>query len=113
MDADELDSHLKSQHKWVGTCHFSNGVLHVKWMTGREHRDLQWTIIASIAGPVALDFLHAIQAMVNFIYKAQAPSFTDSSITSLVNLLTEFHCYKQAVIDAGVCRGVSGPINHF
>lgn len=82
-------------------------------MTGREHRDLQWTIIASIAGPVALDFLHAIQAMVNFIYKAQAPSFTDSSITSLVNLLTEFHCYKQAVIDAGVCRGVSGPINHF
>ena len=113
LGADELDSRFKSQYKRVGTRHFSNGVSHVKQMTGREHRDLQRTIVASIAGPVALDFLHAVRAMVDFIYKAQAPSFTDSSIISLVNSLMEFHCYKQAVIDTGVRRGASGPINHF
>ena len=60
LGPDELDSRYQSQHKRVGTHHFSHGVSHVKQMTGREHRDLQWTIVASIAGPVPQDFLHAV-----------------------------------------------------
>ena len=51
--------------------------------------------------------------MVDFIYKAQAPSFTDSSITSLVKSLAEFHHYKQVVSDSGFRHGTSGPIGHF
>jgi hypothetical protein len=74
---------------------------------------LQWTIIASTTGPVASDFVHTLQAAINFIYKAQAPTFTDSSIGSLVDLLAEFHTYKQAVINAGLRYGTSGPIDHF
>ena len=70
-------------------------------------------VIATITGPVPQDFVHTVQAMVDFIYKAQAPLFTDSSITSLVELLAEFHHYKQAVIDGSFRHGVLGPINHF
>ncbi|KIK94618.1 hypothetical protein PAXRUDRAFT_142494, partial [Paxillus rubicundulus Ve08.2h10] len=113
LGADELDSCYQSQHKQVGTQHFSNGVLHVKQITGREHQDLQWSIIASIARPVQPDFVHAVQATIDFIYKAQAPMFTNSSITSLVNSLAEFHMHKQAIVNAGLCHGTSGPIDHF
>ncbi|KAF8126369.1 hypothetical protein EV363DRAFT_1453089 [Boletus edulis] len=113
LGADELDARYKSQHKRVGTRHFSHGVSHVKQMTGREHRDMQRTIVATIAGPVPSDFVCAVRAAVDFIYKAQAPSFTDSSIASMVESLAEFHSFKQSVIDAELRRGQSGPIDHF
>ncbi|KIJ19284.1 hypothetical protein PAXINDRAFT_36856, partial [Paxillus involutus ATCC 200175] len=113
LGQDELDSRYKSQHRRVGTCHFTNGVSHIKQMTGREHRDLQRTIVASITGPVSSDFVHTIRALIDFIYKAQAPTFTDASITSMVESLEEFHLYKDSIISVGLCRGASGPINHF
>ena len=113
LGTDELDAHYQSQHKRVGVRHFSNGVSHIKQMTGREHRDLQWTIVASIVGPVAPNFVRAVRAAIDFIYKAQAPTFTESSINSMVQSLAEFHQFKQAVIDAGLRRGASGPLDHF
>ncbi|KAF9221668.1 hypothetical protein BS17DRAFT_881771 [Gyrodon lividus] len=104
LGQDELDSRYKSQHRRVGTRHFTNGVSHIKQMTGREHRDLQWTIVASIAGPVSSDFVHAIRALIDFIYKAQAPTFTDASITSMVESLA---VHKDSIISAGLHRGAS------
>ena len=82
-------------------------------MTSREHRDLQWTIVATITGPVPPNVVCAVRAAIDFIYKAQAPTFTDSSISSMVDSLAEFHAYKQSVIDTGLRRGTSGPIDHF
>ena len=113
LGADELDTRYQSHHKRVGTRHFLNRVSHVKQMTGREHRDLQRTIVATITGPVPLNVVRAVRAAIDFIYKAQAPTFTDSSISSMVNSLVEFHAYKQSVIDTGLRRGTSGPIDHF
>jgi len=49
LGADELDAHYRVQHKRVSTRHF-DGVLRAKQMTGREHRDIQRTIVATIAG---------------------------------------------------------------
>jgi len=72
---DELDARYRMQHRRVGTRHF-NGVSHVKQMTGRDHRDLQRTVVATIASCTEPDFVRAIRAIVNFIYQAQAPTFT-------------------------------------
>ena len=60
LGADELDIHYQSHHKRVGTRHFSNRVSHVKQMTGREHRDLQWTIVATITGLVPPNVVRAV-----------------------------------------------------
>ncbi|KAI6143199.1 hypothetical protein BKA82DRAFT_4429981 [Pisolithus tinctorius] len=101
---DELDSHYWSQHKHVGACHFFMGVLHIKQMTCQEHRDVQRTIIASIAGPADQDAVHAIHAIINFIYRVQAPIFTDTSLADMVNLLQEFHTYKGSIIALNTCQ---------
>ena len=71
-------------------------------MTGQEHRDLQRMVVATITGPVPLNVVHAVQAAIDFVYKAQAPTFTDSSISSMIDSLAEFHAYKQSVTDAGL-----------
>ncbi|KAG2043193.1 hypothetical protein BDR03DRAFT_852521, partial [Suillus americanus] len=113
LGADELNSRFHRQHKWIRTHHFSQGVSHVQQMTGREHQDIQHTIVATIVGIVEADFIHAVRALVDFIYQAQSPTFTPSSITAMMSSLAEFHCFKGAIVNTEASRGTSGPINHF
>ncbi|KAG2046197.1 hypothetical protein BDR06DRAFT_985667 [Suillus hirtellus] len=105
--------HPFNHHKRVGTCHFSSGVCQMKQMTSWEHQDLQRTLVPSIAGVAPPQFIHAICALINFIYKAQNPVYTDTSVDSMVASLKEFHDHKQAILDAGARRGTKGTINNF
>ncbi|KAG2335850.1 hypothetical protein BDR05DRAFT_1006394 [Suillus weaverae] len=84
VGADELDTCFHSQHKRTGTHHFRQGILHVQQMTGREHWDIQRTIVPTIAGVVDPDFVRA--------------SSTNSNMPFL---------------HAEARRGSSGPIEHF
>jgi hypothetical protein len=111
--ADELDAHFHSQHKRVRTRHFSQSVTHVVQMTGQEHWEIQCTIVPTIAGIVDANFIRAVRALIDFIYQAQSPTFTPSSITAMDALLQEFHCFKGSITLAEACRGASGPIDHF
>jgi hypothetical protein len=113
VGADELDTRFRSQHKRTGTRHFGQGISHVQQMTGREHRDIQRTIVPTIAGVANPDFVRAVRALVDFIYKAQSPTFTPSSIADMASSLQEFHEFKHAILHAEARRGSSGPIEHF
>ncbi|KAL4080505.1 hypothetical protein J3A83DRAFT_4355613 [Scleroderma citrinum] len=72
--SNELNMQFKCHHKCIRVRHFRSSVSHVKQMTGREHHDIQHTIISMIAGCVPLWFLCAIHTLINFIYQAQSPS---------------------------------------
>ncbi|KAG1889042.1 uncharacterized protein F5891DRAFT_1131885 [Suillus fuscotomentosus] len=96
----ELDARFMVQHKRVGTRHFTKGVTHVNQMTGREHRDIQRTIVASIAGVAPPRFIRAIRALVEFIYLSQNPSMAQA--------LSDFHVFKDAIVDAEARRGKKG-----
>ena len=113
VGAVELDSRFKSLHPRVGFRHFGNGVTHAKQMTGREHRDIQRSIIAVIAGAVPPRFLRAIRALIDFIYQVQSPLLTGSAIVSFVDSLQEFHEEKASITDAGARMGSKGAISHF
>jgi hypothetical protein len=109
----ELDNRFKSLHPRVGFRHFGNGVAHVKQMTGREHRDIQRSIVAVIAGAVPPRFLRAIRALIDFIYQVQSPLLTESAISGFVESLQEFHDERAAITAAGARVGSKGPISHF
>ncbi|KAH8983937.1 hypothetical protein EDB92DRAFT_1936602 [Lactarius akahatsu] len=113
VGAFELDSHFRSLHPHVGFRHFGNGVVRVQQMTGREHCDIQRSIIAVIAGAIPPHFLHAIHALIDFIYQVQSPFLTESAISSFVDSLKEFHNEKAAITAAGARIGTKGPITHF
>jgi hypothetical protein len=82
-------------------------------MTGCKHCDIQQTPVPTIVGVTSDGFAHAIRALIDFIYKAQAPTFTRSSIDSMVSSLNEFHAYKHFILEVEACMGTSGPISHF
>ncbi|KAG1838975.1 hypothetical protein F4604DRAFT_1885387 [Suillus subluteus] len=79
----------------------------------KKHQDLQRTLVPSIAGVAPPQFVHVIRALIDFVYKAQSPVYTDTSIDSMVASLKEFHDHKQAILDAGARRGMKGTIEHF
>ncbi|KAG1889919.1 hypothetical protein F4604DRAFT_1876637 [Suillus subluteus] len=113
MIACVLKKCFANNHKRVGTHHFSDGVSHVNQMTGREHRDIQRTLVPTIVGVTSPGFIHAIHALIDFIYKAQAPTFTRSSLDSMLSSLSEFHAHKHFILEVEARTGMSGPINHF
>ncbi|KAG1829890.1 hypothetical protein DFJ58DRAFT_719664 [Suillus subalutaceus] len=107
VGSDELDAHYKSHHKRVGVRHFSSGISHVAQMTGREHRDIQRTIVAMILGAAPPEFVQAIRALIDFMYQAQNPVHTESSIEAMQASLNEFHDCKVAILEAEARRGQS------
>ncbi|KAG1870011.1 hypothetical protein F4604DRAFT_1881348 [Suillus subluteus] len=109
----ELDVRFKSHHKRTGVRHFSGGVSHVNQMTGREHRDIQRTIVLTLWGMASPGFIRAVRAMIDFIYLAQNPLHTESSIVSMTQALRDFHCNKQAILDAEARQGKSGAKDDF
>ncbi|KAH7917526.1 hypothetical protein BV22DRAFT_1026171, partial [Leucogyrophana mollusca] len=109
----ELDARYQVQQKRVGTRHFGEGMSRVKQMTGREHRDIQRTIVAVIAGAAPHRFVKAVRAIVDFIYIAQNPVHTPSSIFNLLKALAEFHQEKGAILEAEARRGKRGTMENF
>ncbi|KAG2063302.1 hypothetical protein BDR04DRAFT_1038344 [Suillus decipiens] len=71
VGADELNTCFCSQHKCIGTHHFGQGVSHVQRMTSGEHQDIQYTIVATIAGVTDPNFVCAIHTLIDFIYSLQ------------------------------------------
>jgi len=104
----ELDTRYKSMHKRVGIRHFTSGVSHVQQMTGREYREIQCTIVAIIAGAAPPGFVRAIRTLIEFIYLAQNPVHTESSIRNMVNALQSFHTLKHFITEAEAWRTKTG-----
>ncbi|KAG1798677.1 hypothetical protein EV424DRAFT_1352509 [Suillus variegatus] len=109
----ELDARFITQHKRVGTRHFTKGITHINQMTGREHRDIQRTIVASIAGAAPPRFIRALHALVEFIYLAQNPVHSADTLLSMTQALSAFHTFKDAIIEAQARRGKKGSKEDF
>ncbi|KIM57485.1 hypothetical protein SCLCIDRAFT_28823 [Scleroderma citrinum Foug A] len=110
-----LNTHFSSLHQHVSFRHFSSGVSQPLQMTGRDHRDIQRSIVPILdgAGTVMDGFICAIHGLVEFIYCAQDPVHTDSSIAAMQQALTDFHSMKQSILDLQARKGSSSVINHF
>ena len=86
--AHALDTHFKNLHQQVAVCHFSSGVSHVTQMTGRDHHDIERTIILVLTGIAPNHFITPICTMVEFIYQAQNPVHTNPSVASVMILFS-------------------------
>ncbi|KAG1795563.1 uncharacterized protein BJ212DRAFT_1450746 [Suillus subaureus] len=95
----ELNARFVTQHKWVGTCHFT--------------KDIQHTIVAAIAGAAPPRFICAICALIEFFYLAQNPVHSPETLLSMMQALADFHAFKDAVVKAQARRGKNGAKEDF
>ena len=110
-----LDTCFSNLHQCISFRHFLAGVSQQVQMTGRDHHDIERTVVPILdgAGTVTDEFICAIHAIIEFIYHAQDPVHTNSSIATMDQVLVEFHTWKHSIIALGVRKGTSGTINHF
>lgn len=103
----ELDKRFEVTQHRVGFRHFKNGFTRFKQHTGREQRDIERQIIASINGHPSITpgIMRALRALLDFIYTAQYDSHSDGTIDFLERALERFHENKEHLSRAGVRDG--------
>lgn len=99
-------------------CHFSKGITTLSRITGQEHSDICRILLGLIISmrlprnqsPVRL--LHAVCGILDFLYLAQLPVHTSTTLRHLKAALTTFHENKSIFIDLGVCTNFNLPKLH-
>ena len=74
----EIDFRFLVLHPSTGYRHFTEGIVNLKQVTGREHRNIEWYLVGVIAGAMPHSFLIVIRALMDFRYLAQAPQISDT-----------------------------------
>lgn len=115
VGAKELDHRLRSQPQQVGARSFPKGISHISQMSGKEHRALERTHLAVIAGAEGLpmNVVKVTRLLMDYIYMAQYPSHDDESLKELRNVIKAFQSDKSAWLSANARRsGDGGVIDH-
>jgi hypothetical protein len=99
----EIDFRFSVLHKRVGFRHFRAGISGLTMTSGREHRDMQRSIVVVIGGGANKSFTRCIRALVDFSYISQHSALSDRDITTLRELIAEFHEHKHVILESG-CR---------
>ncbi|KAN0078267.1 hypothetical protein V8E55_010324 [Tylopilus felleus] len=110
VGADEIDFCFSILQLITSHHHFSAGITTLKQVTGKIQRDLQWYMIAIIAGAVPVDTIRAVHTLLEFRYLTQAPVINDNGCRDIAAALAEFHSHKQSIIDASARRGDKGNV---
>lgn len=103
----EMDLRLRSLPLHLGMRRFPKGISHISQMSGKEHRALERTHVGVIAGApkVTPDVVKATRAMMDYIYLAQLPSHSETTLRSFGEALRRFHEYKEEWVKLEARRG--------
>lgn len=94
------------------TCIFKNGFCTLSQLTGREHADICYIILGTIAdlplknngsAEQAASIVRAVRALLDFAYLAQYPVQTMQTLDEMDDALICFHANKQVFINLGIC----------
>ncbi|KAG8709875.1 hypothetical protein FRC08_017932 [Ceratobasidium sp. 394] len=116
LTAPELDARIRSQIQLSGDRAFTKGASHLSQVTGKEHRDLLQTHVATVVdGPNGgnVKVTTATRALVDCIYLARYDSLSTKQLDDYAKSYAEFHKNKSAWIDNGTRVGKNGVIEHF
>jgi hypothetical protein len=98
---DELDLRYSVIQPEIGFRHFTAGVSKLKMTSGREHCDMQRYVVAPLAGGGPPAFVRCVRALVDFFYVSQQDFLDEDDITTLQDLITEFHDGKDIILEKG------------
>ena len=114
LGAAEIDFRFSVLQPVMGFCHFKEGILSLRQVTGRTHRDIQHTIIVVIAGSSPCDVVIAVRALMDFRYWVQAYQIMEVDIELINSALQEFHVHKDSIVMNGLRHGKGKkPINNW
>ncbi|KAI0039026.1 hypothetical protein FA95DRAFT_1504736 [Auriscalpium vulgare] len=97
---------------------FSSGISHMSRVSGQEHKDICRVLLGVIAdlrlpnGASAAPIIRAVRALLDFVYVAQYPTHSTTTLAYLDNALARFHQDKEAFYLAGAVHSFELPKLH-
>jgi hypothetical protein len=97
---------------------FAKGISSLSRITGKEHKNMSRLLLGLIldlplpGGQVSPRLVTAVCALLDFLFLAQFPSHTSSTLARLEESLARFHDNKDIFIDLGICHHFNMPKIH-
>lgn len=115
--AKEIDKRIKLIPHNAQQRIFSNGISVLSRVSGSEHQDICRVILGVIIDipldPEHREHVHeAVRALLDFVYIAQLPEATTSTIAELEDALDRFHEHKDVFIELGARMHFNFPKMH-
>ncbi|CCO33248.1 hypothetical protein RSOLAG1IB_12037 [Rhizoctonia solani AG-1 IB] len=101
VDETKFNDCYKAMPKHSNLRHFDKNISKLSQTTGKEHREMEKVFVGAVAGLVPDNVMPAVCALLDFIYYAQLPSHTNTTISWLKRSLQTFHEHKDAFIRHG------------
>ncbi|KAI0055240.1 hypothetical protein BV25DRAFT_1873185 [Artomyces pyxidatus] len=102
FNKDELDACVRTLPPAFGIRHFKNGVSGLSQVTGSERKDMARILLACLAGKLASPVLLATRSILDFIYLAQYPSHSETTLRYMTTALDNYHKHRGVFIRLGL-----------
>ncbi|KAG9080740.1 hypothetical protein FRC06_006204, partial [Ceratobasidium sp. 370] len=100
----KLDERLAAMPRAEGLRHFDRGLTGVQQWTGRESKQMAAQILPVVAGTLSAELTDMIRSLIDFMFRAQAPTMTDADIVAMERDLARFHELKGLLITKGIYK---------
>ncbi|KAG8731449.1 hypothetical protein FRC11_004123, partial [Ceratobasidium sp. 423] len=100
IGVDKLDDWFAAMPRAEGLAHYPNGISAIssnRW-TGSVSKQLIAQFLPAVIGPLQADMREMVRALVDFMYRAQAPSLSDSDLNAMDSDLRTFHHHKGLLV---------------
>ncbi|GBE83271.1 hypothetical protein SCP_0503190 [Sparassis crispa] len=109
---EEIDRRFKAMTTHPDLCHFKKGISLISQWTGAEYKNMEKVFLGVIMGSVDSAVLHAVRAVLDFIYYAHFEVHTEDSITKLETAWKAFHVNKHVFVDKDIRQDFNIPKAH-
>ncbi|KAG9124259.1 hypothetical protein FRC07_012232, partial [Ceratobasidium sp. 392] len=98
----KLDERLMAMPPAEGLHHFAKGITGVSQWTGRVSKQLVSQILPAVAGLMSVELTDMVRSLIDFTFRAHAPSMTDTDIEAMERDLARFHELKGLLVAKGI-----------
>jgi hypothetical protein len=99
----EVDARFQAMVPHPSLRHFKKGISTISQWSGTEYKNMEKVFVALMSGAIPTNAMHAARGILDFIYLAQYPSHSTTTLQYLQDALSQFHKHKQIFIDMN-CR---------
>ncbi|KII89509.1 hypothetical protein PLICRDRAFT_29724 [Plicaturopsis crispa FD-325 SS-3] len=112
MTSAELDRRIRCLPPSFGTRHFKNGISGLSQVSGGERKDMAKILLGCLVGLISRRCMLAIRSLLDFIYLAQYPTHSDTTLGYMKKALDIYHANKSIFIELGIRNDLNIPKFH-
>lgn len=98
----ELDRHFRAVTATHGLRCYQHGISLITQWTGSEAKEIEKVLLVLLVGCVDSSVIRAVRPLLDFVYLAQYPTHSDTTLARMQDALNRFHANKHIFVELGI-----------